>query len=301
MVLGSHRPGQGIPSSPRAFSKEAVLSPWKRILFSDLDGTLLDGETYDPAPALEGLARCGREGVPVVFCSSKTMAEMVRHHADLAPHPACPFISENGGGVFFPREHWKRPREAEEKGGLWKVTLGASHEEVMDALDHASGTLGVKVRAFSRVSVEDVARETGLTLGEAERARERDFDEPFWTDETRTDTLQAFRREIERRGMRLTRGGRCFHVHGRSDKGMAARYVRERYEALYGRVRTGAVGDAANDLPLFEAVDVAFLVRRPDGTPAPDIPAGKGIRLMPGAGPRGFTQAVDEFLDDRKP
>ena len=144
---------------------------------------------------------------------------------------------------------------------------------------------------------EEIARRTRLSLEEARLAGQRDFDEPFWIegDEGR-ETLAAFQEAIEQGGMRLTRGGRFLHVHGASDKGKAVRYVRERYEAAFGNVWAAAVGDAANDLPMFRAVDRAYLVKQDGESYDPDVPDQGNIRFMPGVGPFGFRQAVDDLL-----
>ncbi len=267
------------------------------ILFADLDGTLLDRETYEPGPSLTALARCREADIPVVFSSSKTGEEIRFYHERYASHPGCPFIAENGGGVFFPMAHWDRPPGAERKEPFWKVTLGARHVEVLGVLERAAEKAGVNIRSFSGMAPEEIARRTGLSLEEARRAGQRDFDEPFWIEEDEDrEMFAAFREAVEEGGMQLTRGGRCFHVHGASDKGKAARYVRERYEAAVGDVRAAAVGDAANDLAMFLAVDRAYLVRRGDESYDPDVPRRGNIRFVPGVGPFGFRQAVDDLL-----
>ncbi len=269
------------------------------ILFTDLDGTLLDKETYDPGPSLGALARCREADIPVIFSSSKTGAEMRLYHERYASHPAVPFIAENGGGVFLPLDHWEAPPGGEREGRFWKVTLGARHEDVLRVLVEAAGNLGLSVRPFSEMTPEEISRRTRLPLEEARLAGRRDFDEPFWIDgEGHGDTLAALDKAIEESGMRLTRGGRCFHVHGVSDKGRAARYLQERYEEVAGRVLSAAVGDAANDLPMFRAVDRAYLVKQVDESHDPDIPREENIRFMPGVGPFGFSQAVDDLLTD---
>jgi len=267
------------------------------ILFTDLDGTLLDKETYEPGPSLRALERCRDADLPVVFCSSKTGAEIRLYHERYASHPGSPFIAENGGGVFFPLDFWSRPPGGEQKERFWKVTLGARHEEVLRVLVEAAGSAGASVRAFSGMSPEEISRRTRLSLEEARLAGRRDFDEPFWIDGNEDrETLAALGEAIEQAGMRLTRGGRCFHVHGASDKGRAVQYVRQRYEEAVGDVRAAAVGDAANDLPMFRAVDRAYLVKGDDNSHDPDIPRDGNIRFMQGVGPFGFSQAVDDLL-----
>ena len=41
-------------------------------IFSDLDGTLLDHDTYGYEPARPALALLGRKNIPLILCSSKT-------------------------------------------------------------------------------------------------------------------------------------------------------------------------------------------------------------------------------------
>ena len=48
-----------------------------KIVFTDLDGTLLDHHTYDYSPALPALAKLQEKQIPLVFCTSKTAAEII--------------------------------------------------------------------------------------------------------------------------------------------------------------------------------------------------------------------------------
>ena len=73
------------------------------LVFTDLDGTLLDHHTYSWKEALPALERCRKKSVPVVLVSSKTRAEMAVLHQELKL--SAPFVSENGGGVFFPKKN----------------------------------------------------------------------------------------------------------------------------------------------------------------------------------------------------
>jgi len=266
------------------------------ILFSDLDGTLLDRETYEPGPSLDGLNKCESARVPVILTSSKTRAELESYHALLAPHPSCPFITENGGGVFFPIDYWDSLQGAESAKHFWRITLGSAHDRVMQVLKDMARAVGVDIQNFSDMSPEEVAGMTGLSVEEAKLAVQREFDEPFWLAEKDYNRLDLVEKEIQQRGMQFSRGGRCLHIHGASDKGTSAYLVRQQYEQAYGRVFTAAVGDAANDFPLFLAVDKAFLVKRPDGRHDSFFQNKENIHLLPGEGPSGFFQAVEYLL-----
>ena len=88
------------------------------IIFTDLDGTLLDHSSYQWDRAKPALDLCQRFHVPVVLVSSKTRAEMVKLKDELGlSHP---FISENGGGIFFPKEFHKLSHIVLDYFMIWK-------------------------------------------------------------------------------------------------------------------------------------------------------------------------------------
>ena len=74
------------------------------VVFTDLDGALLDYETYSFSAASEALELLRRHEIPVVLCSSKTHAEI--EHIQLDLRLRHPFISENGGAIFLPRGYF---------------------------------------------------------------------------------------------------------------------------------------------------------------------------------------------------
>ena len=74
------------------------------IIFSDLDGTLLDSVDYSFAAALPALEAIRTQDVPLILCSSKTRAEIEVYRQRL--NNEHPFITENGGGIFIPQDYF---------------------------------------------------------------------------------------------------------------------------------------------------------------------------------------------------
>jgi hypothetical protein len=66
------------------------------VVFTDLDGTLLDHATYSFGPARPALDALAAAGVPVVLCTSKTRAGPSTGDR---PSRHAPFVVENGGAV----------------------------------------------------------------------------------------------------------------------------------------------------------------------------------------------------------
>ena len=77
---------------------------YRLLVFTDLDGTLLDHESYSFEPALPALAVLKEKNIPLVLCTSKTRAEIELFRIQLKNiHP---FISENGGAIFVPKGNY---------------------------------------------------------------------------------------------------------------------------------------------------------------------------------------------------
>jgi HAD superfamily hydrolase (TIGR01484 family) len=72
----------------------------KTIIYTDLDGTLLDEKSYSFLDAAPALRAAQAKGIPVIFCSSKTSAEIARIRQQLEVRD--PFIVENGAAIFTP-------------------------------------------------------------------------------------------------------------------------------------------------------------------------------------------------------
>ncbi len=267
----------------------------KVIIFTDLDGTLLDS-FYSYHAADEAIRLIREEGVPLVICSSKTRAEIEHYRKRMGT--AGPFISENGGAVFIPRGYFSPatedsiPADANEDGIL-VIRLGAEYRELREALVYLRGQ-GFDVRGFGDMAVPEIARLTKLPENEAWLASRREFDEPFIF-KGNPDEAGKITDIIRPLGLRLTRGS-FFHILGQSDKGMAVKIVKGLYQREFGALLTVALGDSPNDLPMLQAVDAPIIVQKPDGSYDPVL-EGQGFLKAEGIGPRGWNSAVVDILD----
>ncbi|GAB8971660.1 hypothetical protein OkiPb01104_40800 [Escherichia coli] len=92
------------------------------LVFSDLDGTLLDSHSYDWQPAAPWLSRLREANVPVILCSSKTSAEMLYLQKTLGLQ-GLPLIAENGAVIQL-AEQWQ------DIDGFPRIISGISHGEI---------------------------------------------------------------------------------------------------------------------------------------------------------------------------
>jgi mannosyl-3-phosphoglycerate phosphatase family protein len=261
----------------------------KIVIFTDLDGTLLHPKSYsfqDAAPALDLIKE---RSIPLVLCSSKTRSEIEVYRKRL--DNLHPFISENGGGIYIPKGYFPAREAGKQKDGYEVISLGSPYEEIRKRFTAMRDRLGIAVRGFGDMSVEEVAALTGLTLEEAGLAKQRDFGEPFIFPDKVED---RFLREIEGEGLRWTQG-KLFHLMGNHHKGRAANILRRLYEQRDGAVRSVGIGDSLNDLPFLLSVDLPVLVKKENGRydARIDIP---GLVRANGIGPAGWSEMVMELL-----
>ena len=252
-------------------------------IFTDLDGTLLDARTYAFEEARPALRAIAERGLPLVPVTTKTVAEILRFQDRVGRKG--PFVAEDGAAVGWPRGHFPgAPSGLVQVGEVEILPLAPSRETFRDVME-AFRKLG-RIVVLSELDGAAAALETGLPVDDAVAACRRRFDEAFRVEGE--VPREPFERLAEARGLRLTRGGRYFHLHGDTDKGAAVRLLR----GLMGPGRAIGLGDSALDLPLLRAVDVAVAIPRPDGSVDPALAAHPGVVVAPEPGPAGWSTAL---------
>lgn len=279
------------------------------LIFTDLDGTLLDS-SYSFEKALPALEVIKEREVPLLICSSKTAAEIEVIRKCLGnDHP---FVSENGGGIYIPKnfpyrfvnkfEHGGQGKyqmsnikyQVEEINGYYLIKLGADYADLRRVLAEIKAK-GFNVRGFGDMSAGEVAELTGLKESDAALAKRRQFDETFIFkgDEASFEKLKQM---ISSKGLNYTKG-KYFHIMGNSDKGRAVRILKMLYEVDAIKVMTVALGDSPNDIEMLNNVDRPFVLQKEDGSYNQQIlNEVKGCVKVDGIGPEGWNKAVKKLL-----
>jgi mannosyl-3-phosphoglycerate phosphatase len=264
-----------------------------KLIFTDLDGTLLDHETYSWKKAEPALRLAKRMEVPVIFCTSKTRAEIEVYRRKIGNKE--PFIAENGEAIFIPRGYFSRkPFQATAKGKYHVIVLGRPYKELREVARKMQKR-GLKVRGFGDMTLKEVVRLTDLSAKEARLAMKREFDEPFvLADRKQEPGIREFARKSR---LRITKGGRFYHLLGDSGgKGVAVGILSSIYGIEAGKPPvTAGLGDSQNDFPLLRMVSVPYLLKRHDGKHASNSAA---FIRHEGKGPEGWNSAVLRFLEE---
>lgn len=261
-----------------------------RIVFSDLDGTILSHDMFAWEEAKPGLEALREAGAPLILASSKTRREMESWRKKIGNTD--PYIVENGGALLVPATWKPMPTRAQAaERGISKVEIGVPLGRLRAALREISAELGAGLRGFGDLTREELTEHSGLSGEDLEHALAREYDEPFIPVDPLTGGQKARLAQLARaRWLNVSRGGRFFHLHGPTSKAKAAQVL---LETMTQPLTIIAVGDAPNDLELLQIAHHQIVVARPDGTHSPELQrALPNAVFTQGIGPAGFAEGI---------
>jgi mannosyl-3-phosphoglycerate phosphatase len=229
----------------------------KIVVFTDLDGTLLD-EKYDYRKLTPIISQLLTLDVAIVFCSSKTRAEIEFYREKIGITD--PFIAENGAALFIPKNYFPAHYSyTKETHRYYVIELSIPYSIVRKKLTEVKMKTAANIVGFGDMTLEEIAEDAALSLSLAKLAKKREYDEPFKIVEGNEKEILN---EIKKANLSYTKGNRYFHVVGDGDKGKATLILRDLYAQKFGRIATFGLGDSSNDLAMLQAVDTPFLVRK---------------------------------------
>jgi len=259
------------------------------IIFSDLDGTLLDYHTYSFESALPALNLIKSENIPLILVSSKTRRELSLYQEKL-DLTELPFVVENGSAIYTPIGYFKGLRECEISGENDRYPLGKKYHDIENILIEISKKHDYNIRGFHNASRDEVEKKTDLSGIELQMALTREFSIPLFYD---TIAEQILKKEIENYDLQLLYGGRFMHLLSRVDKGEAINILIEGYRERMGLndLQSIAIGDSLNDFSMFAVADHAILVKKYNGSYERRETL-ENVTFSPGIGPDGWNRSL---------
>ncbi len=257
----------------------------KLLVFTDLDGTLLDHDNYQWQAATSAIDWLHEHECPLIMNSSKTAAELERIARQMDNHD--PMICENGSSIVIPENYFN------EENGI--IYFGEKYDSIINTLNDLRKQYNYKFVGFNDLSVADIARMTGLDEEQATLARQRMSSEPIkWLDSDAA--LQEFTQHLDKAKISIVKGGRFYSVSGRCSKGDAVLWLVDRYRRQQPDTEwlTVALGDSENDMPMLECVDYPVLISNPHSS-APASDKLKNLKRPDKPGPEGWNQAIHDM------
>ena len=260
------------------------------LVFTDLDGTLLNHHDYCFKDATEAINHLKENSIPLIIVTSKTFSEVRVLQEKLGIE--CPFIVENGAGIFLAATSVLAQSMPPQNRHI-KISKAKSYLELRLFFQ----TLQEKypLRGFGDMQVDEVMKLTGLDKEDAQNAMKRDFTEPFIA--TEDVDIELIKKEANKEGLDIVKGGRFYHLISQGqDKAEAMKYLTHLFEEKTAqKLKMIALGDSANDFTMLKSADIGVLIQLHDGTYA-DIQSDT-IMKTTSAGPKGWNEALLEILD----
>ncbi|NJK30155.1 MAG: HAD-IIB family hydrolase [Acaryochloris sp. SU_5_25] len=273
-----------------------------QLVFTDLDGTLLNHDDYGYEAALPMLKWLQDQQVPVIAVTSKTRLEVEELLCALSLHE--PFVVENGSGIFIPladpRFDWTIASHISEQvcqpnQRYIRLCLGCTYAQARQGLHQLSEHLEMPLQGFGDWSLAEVSDRTGLSLSDAQKAQAREFSEPFVNPGIELAKLES---AVAKLGFQVLVGDRFCHLIGAgAGKGRAVQLLRQCYAAKHPQTPliTVGLGNSPNDLALLEVVDIPIVIPGLQG-PHSDL-VNRGWQVAPATGAQGWAMAMAQVCN----
>ena len=265
------------------------------LVFTDLDGTLLDAQTYSFSVAVAALNFLAQKKIPVIPCTSKTQIEVSEICKKMKLDS--PFIVENGSALIIPENYFTQlPADVKKKEQYLILILGKAYPDILHFFEILRSKFNLQAKGFYEMDLAEIRVRTGLDETGAHLAKERGYSEPFVLKnlENLPTNILGFARE---NGFKILKGNRFYHLLGNTDKGNALNALQVIYEQNTGKkAATIGIGDSPNDLEMLKEVDRPVLVKKPDGCYAPDMHIDSSLRTV-GIGPAGWQEAIFKIIE----
>ena len=222
----------------------------KILIFTDLDGSLLDRDTFKFDEIKHYLKKLLSKGIFIIPNTSKTEKEILEFNNELGSN--LPYISENGSAINgLDLLNSNLPKElilSREKNNLTKIF----EKSVPINLQN-------KCEWLSEMNKKKQSLIFGLEDEKLKMALDRKYTIPFIFDGNKNEKNKLFK-IVKKNGLILQEGGRVINLTDKVNKAKALQVFVRFYKKNNKNVKTIAVGDNYNDLDMLKTSDFPCLV-----------------------------------------
>lgn len=260
------------------------------LIFTDLDGTLLDHDSYQCEVIKPFLAELSLHGINVIFNTSKTFAE-VKSIQQFLSHQQ-PFIVENGAAVYIPKNYFAvKPNGCDEYEGYWRYALAPNNQRLHTDLTQYGAKFKDCYQLFSQLDTAEVSALTGLNIEQSELALLRQYSDPIHFIGSALQQ-QAFVDLLKSLSYDVLIGGRFIHATKGNNKGKAQCWLLNQFKQAFSHSFTViALGDSHNDVAMLKKADIAILINNPSSKVQSKIKQ-KTWKISDKPAPAGWVQEV---------
>jgi mannosyl-3-phosphoglycerate phosphatase len=304
--------------------------PFHKVVFTDIDGTLVDINTAEYGRETNKLINIIKEkNIPLILTSAKTRLEQDKIREDLGLSD--PFIVENGGAIVIPKGYFPdnalrdigyplRETENQTKDETKDVNqktvilieLGKSADYIRARLSNIREEYNISFRGVADTSIEELSNFASISKEQAKRMAQRNYGETIL--QIQNEDIARFIKYVQEDGMKIIHGGRFFDVTVGTDKGIAVGILKKLFkDKFHNDVTFFGIGDSTNDIPMLSLMDIPILVQRQDGSwinyseinevknatdsgSSSSISSSNNVIKVKGIGPIGWENAILKII-----
>ena len=226
----------------------------KIIIFTDLDGTLLNEESFSFKQIITFIKNLLKlDNLFIFFISSKTKEEMINLRKKMNIN--VPLIYENGAGIYDLKfcNLIKEPL---------KKNIVLAKQKIKEIKKKTNLFRGLKssVRFLDSMDIKEIKTILGLPSDEIQFAIDRKFSRLFLFNGD-DSFLKNLKIQASENSLSINKGGRVYSISDNFTKADAFKFVKNKIKKNYPHSSFIGLGDSENDKKLLEAVDFACIIK----------------------------------------
>lgn len=259
------------------------------IIFTDLDGTLLDHDNYSFNDAVDILARLSLDNIPIILVSSKTQSEIEKISMQLRFHHAS--VAENGAIINIGNHHIFRCLKSNSP-----YCFGGSIDSILTSIEKIPHPMKKEFTLLKDMPPKMATEMTGLDQQSLEVCLERAYSVPFIASGKHISKLKKF---CEQLGIGITQGGRFYHfLSSNIGKGHSTRWLMDKTRRAWpdkSFISIG-LGDSYNDIPMLKEVDQAVVIKNKHHRELRISLREKKVVESNSKGPMGWAECIKKIV-----
>ena len=223
----------------------------KVLIFTDLDGSLLDRDTFKFDKISKYIKDLISDGTIIIPNSSKTKKEI--ENFNIALDENLPFIVENGAAIYnLNLIHSSFPE---------KISLSREINEIIEIFDNKiPSKYKSKCKFIKDLKIDKQSEIFGLPKDKVKLAINREYTIPLIFEGSKIQKTDLFK-SVNNVGLSLQEGGRVINLCDKISKSKAMKNVVKIFKKISKEeLVTIGVGDNFNDLEMLKNSDIPCLV-----------------------------------------
>ena len=236
----------------------------KFLIFTDLDGTLLDHENYSFGNNKKLISKIITNKNELIFNTSKTFTESIKLLKEINLMNM-PFSTENGAVLYFPKTRFRKIKNSSNYGSFWKIRIAKLSSKSWYQF------LLKKQKKYKLLIAQDLtfnSLKKYTNLNNTKMMLNREASQIILWEDSLVN-LKKFRNELksEKEGV-LIQGSRFMQISSICNKRIAKKLISHAYDIQFHGTyskNTNALGDSKNDIDMLNSAKYSCIIKNPSG------------------------------------